>query len=152
MRCDEVRRLLSAYYDKELSPDRMEAIREHLNYCMRSCNKNLDSIKKVHSLMDYFPILEVGPYFESELFQKLEEERIRGKRINFGLKLALSLTAGILVFFLALNNIWKSQDTISSPSLNTYVKEYVEFAGTHISRNNPGLVITVTDALGDLIK
>ncbi|MGB9682477.1 MAG: anti-sigma factor family protein [bacterium] len=150
MRCDEVRRLLSAYYDKELPPEKIEAIREHLSYCT-SCNKNLESIKKIHSLMDYFPILEVGPYFETQIFQRIEEEKRKKKRFSLGFKLALGFGIGLLVFF-TMNNIWNSSSDISNPSLNTYVKEYVDFTGTHISRNNPGLAITVSNALGDYIK
>lgn len=152
MRCDEVRRLLSAYYDRELPLDKMEAIREHLKYCM-TCSKDLDSIKKIHGLMDYFPTIEVGPYFEAQLFQKLEDEKKKGKRSSIVFKLALGFSVGVLALFLTLNNIWKLPNTtLPNPSLNTYVKEYVDFAGTHISRNNPGLAITVSNALGDYIK
>lgn len=102
--------------------------------------------------MDYFPTLEVGPYFESQIFQKLEEEKRKGKRFNLGLKLALGFGIGILVLFFAINNIWNLSGDTSNPSLNTYVKEYVDFTGTHISKNNPGLAITVSNALGDYIK
>lgn len=145
MRCNEVKRLLSAYFDRELPADQSIVIREHLKTC-KSCMAELEDIERLHKLMGAFPVLEAGPYFETQIIERIEEET-RKRRLSFGLKLAISFVlGGLMLFFVTFRN-FSMQDTIiqSPPVLNTYIQEYYN---THIIRNNPGLIVSVS-SLGE---
>ncbi|MCX7795581.1 MAG: zf-HC2 domain-containing protein [bacterium] len=141
MRCNEVKRLLSAYFDKELPADQSIAVREHLKIC-RSCMEELEDIERLHKLMGAFPVLEVGPYFETQIIERIEEET-RKKRFSFGLKLAIGFVlGGLMLFFITFKNLPREEVAVqTSPVLSTYLQEYYN---AHIIKNNPGLVVSVS--------
>lgn len=148
MRCNEVKRLLSAYFDRELPTDQSIAIREHLKTC-KSCMSELEDIERLHRLMGTFPILEAGPYFETQIIERIEEET-RKKRFSFGLKLAIGFVlSGLMLFLITFRNLPKEDIMVqTSPALNTYIQEYMESYNTHITKNNPGLIVSVS-SLGE---
>ncbi|MBC7320445.1 zf-HC2 domain-containing protein [bacterium] len=148
MRCNEVKRLLSAYFDNELPLDQSVIIREHLKTC-KSCMVELEDIERLHKLMGAFPILEVGPYFETQVIERIEKET-RKRRLSFGLKLAVGFAlGGLMLFFITFRNLPGEDITVqTSPALNTYVQEYMESYNTHMIKNNPGLIVSVS-SLGE---
>lgn len=148
MRCNEVKRLLSAYFDNELPADQSIVIREHLRTC-KSCMAELEDIEKLHKLMGAFPILEVGPYFETQIIERIEKET-KKRRLSFGLKLAVGFAlAGLMLFFITFRNLPREDITVqTSPMLNTYIQEYMESYNTHMIKNNPGLIVSVS-SLGE---
>lgn len=148
MRCNEVKRLLSAYFDRELPADQSIVIREHLKTC-KSCMAELEDIERLHKLMGAFPVLEAGPYFETQIIERIEEET-RKRRLSFGLKLAISFVlGGLMLFFVTFRNISTENVTIQNPpALNTYIQEYIESYNAHMIKNNPGLIVSVS-SLGE---
>lgn len=144
MRCNEVKRSLSAYFDNELPEDKMLRIKEHLRYC-NSCVSELKKIERIHKLMESFPILEAGPYFDTQVMERIEGETKR-KRFNLGLKLAISFAlGGVLLFLVTFRHLPIQNEPIQSyPNLNTYFQEYIETSGRHITRSDPGLITTVS--------
>lgn len=153
MKCNEVKRLLSAYFDKELSEDKLLRIKEHLRYCS-SCSSELKKIEKVHKLMEAFPVLEVGPYFESQIIERIDEESKKSKkRFSLGLKFAISFAlGGLLILLITFKYLPSQNEPIKPyPSLNTYLEEYIESTGRHIAKNDPGLIKTVS-VIGDPAK
>ncbi|MGC8970891.1 MAG: zf-HC2 domain-containing protein [bacterium] len=148
MRCSEVKRLLSAYFDGEIPTDKSIKVREHLKSC-KSCAIELENIEKIHRLMGAFPILEVGPYFESQIIDRIEKENKR-RKFSFGLKLTAGFAICGLIFFLMTFRYPPKEDMNLQPTpvLNTYIQEYMETYNGHIGRNNPGLIVSVS-SLGE---
>jgi len=148
VRCNEVKRLLSAYFDGELPADKSIEVKDHLRRC-RNCAKELESIEKIHRLMGAFPILEAGPYFESQVIERIEGEK-RKRRFSLGLKLAIGFAlCGLMLFLITLRYLPSGDVTLeTTPVLNTYIQEYIETYSGHIGRSNPGLIVSVS-SLGE---
>jgi len=144
VRCNEVKRSLSAYFDGELSEDKMLKIKEHLKYC-NSCASELRKIERIHGLMESFPVLETGPYFEAQVIEKIERET-RRKRYHLGLKLAIGFALGGILLFLVTFKYQPGQNepAQSYASLDTYLQEYIETSGRHMAGSNPGLITTIS--------
>lgn len=126
----------------------MLEIKEHLRYCS-SCSSELKKIERIHRLMGSFPILEVGPYFDAQIIEKIERET-KKRRLNLGFKLAVSVAlGGVLLILLTFKYLpIQNQPLQDYPSLNTYLQEYIESSGRHIIRNDPGLITTVSFSEG----
>jgi predicted anti-sigma-YlaC factor YlaD len=66
MKCSEVRKLLSAYLDAEVSEKDSRFIEEHIASCA-ACKTELDELSSVTRVIDSIEDIKVNPYFSIRL-------------------------------------------------------------------------------------
>lgn len=109
--CNEVKELLSAYYDGELGVAAQQQVAEHLAAC-ESCREELEQLKAVSSVFHTLDFPLADKAFSACLHERLEEEAKKNKPHWFGAMLkdmrtyatvaaCLVLTVGI---YAAVNN------------------------------------------------
>jgi predicted anti-sigma-YlaC factor YlaD len=76
MKCDQIKRKLSALLDHELSENEESPIKEHINQCS-TCKANLQELGTLRDIIQRIPDIEVPYYFRTRLMQNIE---IPGKR------------------------------------------------------------------------
>lgn len=75
MRCNNARRLLNRYVDKELSGEKIIGLlEEHLQVCNR-CKKELNGLVIIKGIISGKQILEAGPDFLVSIKEKLKAEQ-----------------------------------------------------------------------------
>jgi anti-sigma factor RsiW len=74
MNCKTAQQQLSAYVDRELSPDEQFALRAHLAECM-SCREEEHELRVLKSLLGGVGTPEPAPDFAERLTRKLREEQ-----------------------------------------------------------------------------
>lgn len=72
-RCAQVRDLLSAYLDGELSPQARVLVRDHLATCA-ACSSELETLQETSALVGRLPKAELPPAFHATLVQKVKAE------------------------------------------------------------------------------
>ncbi len=74
MRCNNARRLLNRYADKELNEEKIiGSLEEHLQTCNR-CKKELNDLVMIKGIISEKQILEAGPDFLVGIKEKLKPE------------------------------------------------------------------------------
>jgi anti-sigma factor RsiW len=74
MKCNKIKIMLSAYFDGELKPEEEKTVIEHLKSC-GSCAGELEYLKQTRKLFARTERIEPGPFFETRLFNRIEESR-----------------------------------------------------------------------------
>jgi len=74
MDCPNIRNKLSAYVDGELSPETKALVDRHLETCA-DCRAVLVRLEAVESELDRLVDVEVKPYFETRLRQRIADRR-----------------------------------------------------------------------------
>lgn len=77
MNCERVRNLLSAYLDRELSPEESHRVRAHLVTC-GGCNAEFEAEREIKETLGDLPSLEPPADFLPDLFHRLESEPAPG--------------------------------------------------------------------------
>ncbi len=74
MKCKNMKILLSAYADNELSKEDKDFIDEHVKSC-KSCLNELEYYKKINKLLLYNKEnVEPAPFFETRLFSRINQK------------------------------------------------------------------------------
>ncbi len=76
MECDEVTEKIGSYMDRELDKDGPVALERHLSSCP-SCKSELESIKKLNSLLDALPSMRVPSQFAREIVNRTLSQEVR---------------------------------------------------------------------------
>ena len=74
MDCSEVKQLLSAYYDDELSSEKRASVDEHLSGC-NDCTRELESFRNLSAMADRLSHPEAPIQIWSQLSERLSAER-----------------------------------------------------------------------------
>lgn len=80
--CEEVKNLLSAYYDGELGVAAQQQVAEHLASC-ESCREELKQLKSLSSAFDTLAFPEADKAFRSSLHERLEAEARKNKTFRW---------------------------------------------------------------------
>jgi anti-sigma factor RsiW len=100
MDCGEILRKISAYNDKELSPEECKAVEAHLSGC-EACRRNLGEIRRMDSLLARLPDVGASPAFEAELARRMERPShrlvfLRSPMLRYALAASIMLAVGAL--------------------------------------------------------
>ncbi len=129
MRCKEVRRLLSAYIDGEISPAKRREIEEHLSYCLE-CKKELLVLEKLVKELHEIPEIIPSEDFSKRLWTKIAFED--GRNISSINWRKIFIFLGTAVIFLGLIFVVQSYfSQFLNKQNNTYV--YYELHGKMIN-------------------
>lgn len=79
MKCEEIKNLLPAYQDGELSPGKAEETRVHLTGCA-SCQKEEQLLSTTWDLLGSLEPIEPSPDFRARLWEKIRAEEERKPR------------------------------------------------------------------------
>lgn len=71
MKCNEVRKKLSPYLDKEIDQGETKMIEDHLDRCS-ICLKEFELLKKTDAWLKAFPREDLSKEFHEKLFHELE--------------------------------------------------------------------------------
>ena len=83
MKCEEIKRKLSAFLDNELKEEDMRLIRDHLKEC-KMCAEELQAINSVWNFVEKAEGLEPSPYFWTRLSARIaQQEKEKTFRWNF---------------------------------------------------------------------
>lgn len=80
--CEEVKNLLSAYYDGELGVAAQQQVAEHLASC-ESCREELKQLKSLSAAFDTLAFPEADKAFRSSLHERLEAEARKNKTFRW---------------------------------------------------------------------
>ncbi|MDO8588312.1 MAG: MG2 domain-containing protein [Armatimonadota bacterium] len=94
MRCDRVRKLLSAYIDGQIDPERLRRVEEHLESC-EACRRELFDLRQSVNALSETPLEDPGARFNDQVLSRLRDAR--QALPGFGFKLALGFAAACLV-------------------------------------------------------
>ena len=102
MNCQEIKRKLSAYQDKELPGWEMDAIKNHLNNC-DDCLKAFQGMEQVWDFISDVETIESAPYFWAKLSQRIKPKEKKRPAWNIifspAQKLSFSIVATCLIMF-----------------------------------------------------
>jgi len=106
MKCEEIRRKLSAFSDNELNQEESELVREHLKECT-GCAEELQAMSSVWGFVETAEGIEPSPYFWTKLSARIvQQEREKARPWSFWKRLipspvpiaaAMALVLGLLV-------------------------------------------------------
>ncbi|OGC43528.1 hypothetical protein A2Y85_01870 [candidate division WOR-3 bacterium RBG_13_43_14] len=124
MRCGQIKRKLSAFFDHELSESEEIIVDEHLKEC-EGCQSNMKELGELCDIFVRIPDISVPFYFRTRLMQK----------INAPTEVSLSF---IEKFRRAVLPVAAAMAVILSLVLGNYIGEnlYTIFAGSSISEND----------------
>lgn len=138
MKCNQVRKKLSAFIDEQLETTEKEQILRHLNQCS-TCTKEMEILKNTWNLLEVWEGIKTSEDFELKFWEKIKVEEkkkpslITTLRELFRIPLPVAVTALILLGIFSgiyLNRILQPQEneaTISTLSnlysLNGYSTE-----------------------------
>lgn len=130
MRCKEVKRLLSAYIDGEISPEKRGEIEEHLSYCV-DCKKELVLLEKLIKEIHNIPEMVPSEDFSEKLWIKMTLEGEKNR--PFSLWKRVFIILGTAVVFLGLIFILQNyiNQFLNKQNNNIYV--YYELHGKMIN-------------------
>ncbi len=108
MICRKIKRLLNAYLDKELNPQKTSLVESHLKTCL-NCQKELKDFLSLKKLIGLEEKKKAPPGFSQLLLEKIREKRPLSLEIEnlakklIPIPLALGLLLGSYLGFLNIN-------------------------------------------------
>jgi hypothetical protein len=75
MFCRKVKKNLTAYFDKELKPEEMEAIKNHIYSCTK-CRSEYEILVKNFNALETVQEIEPGEFFEQNFYIKLNKAKL----------------------------------------------------------------------------
>jgi anti-sigma factor RsiW len=73
MKCSQIKKKLSAYFDDEIEDNEREIIASHLENCA-VCQEEMAALVKVKKTLSVLPGMEVPLYFMTRLKQRIKDE------------------------------------------------------------------------------
>ncbi|MCK5081630.1 MAG: zf-HC2 domain-containing protein [Candidatus Omnitrophica bacterium] len=120
MDCQEIKKLIPVYLDKELEPQESQQVREHLSGCP-SCQKELEAFEESWAMLGELDEVRPEPGFVGRFWTRLALEQSWQERISeavrnglFQKRLVPALAMACIVVIVgsfALNNYFRIQNT-----------------------------------------
>jgi predicted anti-sigma-YlaC factor YlaD len=123
MKCRDLKELLSAYADDELSRTQREFVEEHLYSCL-ICRTTLEEYRSVNQKLTSLREVPIMSDIKGAIIQKIKEEQVR-KPLKYWLRPALGITAVITFIAVLLTGILEMSGTtggVMSPPPLTWEK------------------------------
>ena len=131
MKCNELKKTLSIYMDRELPSEEIRSVAEHIRAC-DSCGRWLSDLEEIWQALDALPPANPSPYLYARLSRRLRNEQSVRKDEWFNrLLIPVSVTAVACLGFwlgsitgangIAANDDSKTQNPIASTAyLDTF--------------------------------
>jgi hypothetical protein len=123
--CDNIKLLIQAFVDNELSPDEQKILDSHIKEC-QDCKTELENATILHKLLkENIKKVDLPPYFEAKLWARIEREKSR----KFSFTKLIPITVGaICVIFVSVFSFQhlktgKPDIYIVSPEVNSIVPD-----------------------------
>jgi len=116
MKCKEIKKLISKYFDGSLQESEREIVLSHINQCL-DCKTEFGIFSKIYNNLPEYKEVGVSTDFEKKLFSKIEEQQRESFIIWKKLIPAVASFAVLVVFLITTVNPCKS--------VNTYKESYV---------------------------
>ncbi|MFA5032645.1 MAG: zf-HC2 domain-containing protein [bacterium] len=123
--CDNIKLLIQAFVDNELSAEEQNVLETHINEC-KDCQAELENAKKFNKLLkENVTKVDLPPYFEAKLWARIEREK--SKRFSFAKLIPITVGAMCVIFFAVLSfqhlKTGKPDIYIVSPDVNSIVPD-----------------------------
>ncbi|MDD5529683.1 MAG: zf-HC2 domain-containing protein [bacterium] len=123
--CDNIKLLIQAFVDNELSAEEQNILETHINEC-KDCRAELENAKKFNKLLkENVTKVDLPPYFEAKLWARIEREK--SKRFSFAKLIPITVGAMCVIFVAVFSfqhlKTGKPDIYIVSPEVNSIVPD-----------------------------
>ncbi len=112
---ENLRQLLCAYSDQEVSPQEKKIVEEHLVSCS-SCQSYFRQLKKIFATLTLWPDEELSPDLEQKIQKKWEQDKISQRPLHRGPWFTMGLSVSVLALLVAVFGFlqWQTQRNLQA--------------------------------------
>ena len=115
MKCKEIQEKLSTCIDKELNPDQLKDIKQHLLHC-KKCRSELKGLQNVDTALKGAPLYSVPARFSEKLLQEIQITSSSTEK----LKVINLIFAPVTKFFLNFFTLIESLKSLKTATLDEF--------------------------------